>query len=134
MTISDPQGVTIGDQLPRSSVFEQNAKGRTSLEPSQQVSWSIPRLSLSTLTLTHSHSQDWVNVFGPAGMDVKLDKNRFNRYNRVHLPDVLKGPNQFLTDRIDGLITDATNSPFTTLILPYQYIETPDAKIKWNVW
>lgn len=30
-------------------------------------------------------------------MDVKLDKNRFNRYNRVHLPDVLKGPNQFLT-------------------------------------
>lgn len=28
---------------------------------------------------------------------MKLDKNRFNRYNRVHLPDVLKGPNQFLT-------------------------------------
>lgn len=107
-------------------------------------------------------------MFGPAGMDVKLDKNRFNRYNRVHLPDVLKGPNQFLTgastvarpptagtgwnsavagskrqgaaaltdrplcatDRIDGLITDSTNSPFTTLILPYQYVETPDAKVQ----
>lgn len=99
MTISDPQAVTVGDQMPRTNAFEQNQRARTSLEPSQQ---------------------DWVNVFGPAGMDVKLDRNRFNRYNRVHLPDVLKGPNQFLTDRIDGLITDTTNSPYTTLILPYQ--------------
>eukprot|EP00961_Rhodomonas_salina_P253220 3422293-Rhodomonas_salina.1 len=54
--------------------------------------------------------------------------------NRVHIPDVLKGPNQYMTDRIDGLITDTTNSPYTTLILPYRYIETPDAKFKWNVW
>lgn len=78
--------------------------------------------------------QDFVNIFGPAGADVKLDKNRFGRMNRVHIPDVLKGPNQWMTDRVDGLITDTTNSPYTTLILPYKYIETPDAKFKWNVW
>jgi len=50
------------------------------------------------------------------------------------LPDVLKGPNNFLTDRVDGLITDTTNSPFTTVILPYKYITNPDAKIKWNAY
>lgn len=78
--------------------------------------------------------QDWVNIFGPAGADVKLDKNRFGRINRVHIPDVLKGPNPWMTDRIDGLITDTTNSPYTTLILPYKYMETPDGKFTWNVW
>jgi hypothetical protein len=36
--------------------------------------------------------------------------------------------------RIDGLISDTTNSPFTTTILPYTYLERPDQKIKWNVW
>ena len=35
---------------------------------------------------------------------------------------------------MDGLITDTTASPFTTVILPYKYIENVDAKIKWNVW
>eukprot|EP00961_Rhodomonas_salina_P304951 3941793-Rhodomonas_salina.1 len=54
--------------------------------------------------------------------------------NRVHIPDVLKGPNQWMTDRVDGLITDTTNSPYTTLILPYKFIDTPDGKFKWNVW
>eukprot|EP00961_Rhodomonas_salina_P032364 436597-Rhodomonas_salina.1 len=39
-----------------------------------------------------------------------------------------------MTDRVDGLITDTTNSPYTTLVLPYKYLETPDAKFKWNVW
>lgn len=43
MTISDAQNVTIGDQLPRSNVFEQNAKSRTSLEPSQQACPALPR-------------------------------------------------------------------------------------------
>jgi hypothetical protein len=32
------------------------------------------------------------------------------------------------------LITDTTNSPFTTVILPYKYIPNPDAKIKWNAF
>jgi len=35
---------------------------------------------------------------------------------------------------VDGLITDATNSPFTTIILPYMYMDYPDRKIEWNVW
>ena len=35
---------------------------------------------------------------------------------------------------MDGLITDATNSPFTTIILPYMYMDYPDRKIEWNVW
>ena len=77
---------------------------------------------------------DWENIFGPAGRDVKIDQQRHKRHQRWHLPDVLKGPNTFLTDRIDGLITDTTNSPFTTVILPYKYIENPDAKLKWNAW
>eukprot|EP00961_Rhodomonas_salina_P206054 2781441-Rhodomonas_salina.1 len=41
----------------------------------------------------HPTQQDFINIFGPAGADVKLDKNRFGRMNRVHIPDVLKGPN-----------------------------------------
>jgi hypothetical protein len=31
-----------------------------------------------------------------------------------------------------GLITDSTNSPFTTIILPYQRLNSPDAKFTWN--
>jgi len=77
---------------------------------------------------------DYENIFGPAGRDVKLDHQRHKRQSRLHLPDVLKGPNPFLTDRIDGLISDATNSPFTTLILPYSYVENPDKKLTWNSW
>jgi hypothetical protein len=45
-----------------------------------------------------------------------------------------QGPNQWITDRVDGLITDATNSPFTTVILPYMYMDYPDRKVEWNVW
>ena len=74
------------------------------------------------------------NIFGPAARDIKLDLQRFKRHGRWHLPDILKGPNQYLTDRVDGLITDATNSPFTSRILPYKYITNVDGKIKWNVW
>jgi len=78
--------------------------------------------------------QDYENIFGPSARDIKTDLQRFKRHGRWHLPDVLKGPNPWLTDRIDGLITDATNSPFTTKILPYQYKDDVDGKIKWNVW
>jgi len=46
----------------------------------------------------------------------------------------MQGPNQWITDRVDGLITDATNSPFTTIILPYMYMDYPDRKVEWNVW
>ena len=77
---------------------------------------------------------DYEQIFGPSARDIKQDPMRHKRHQRWHLPDVLKGPNPYLTDRIDGLITDTTNSPFTTVILPYVYLEHPDAKIKWNVW
>ena len=77
---------------------------------------------------------DYENIFGPAGRDVKIDHQRHKRQSRLHLPDVLRGANPFLTDRIDGLISDATNSPFTSLILPYTYIDNPDKKLTWNSW
>ena len=70
-------------------------------------------------------------IFGPAGRDIKIDSQRHKRHQRLHLPDALKGPNSYLTDRIDGLITDATNSPFTRNILRYKYLENPDQKLKW---
>jgi len=77
--------------------------------------------------------QDYENVFGPSARNIKDDMQRFKRHNRWHLPDFLKGPSPWLTDRVDGLITDATNSPFTSVILPYRYFDNPDGKIKWNV-
>ena len=78
--------------------------------------------------------QQWENFLGPSGRDVKEDPMRDKRHQRIHLPQAYVGPNQYLTDRVDGLITDATNSPFTTKILPYKYQPYPDNKIKWNVW
>lgn len=77
---------------------------------------------------------NYENVFGPAAREIKWDAQRHKRHQRWHLPDALKGSNTFLTDRIDGLITDATSSPFTKNILPYLYMENPDQKIKWNVY
>ena len=87
-----------------------------------------------TAASTDPTIQDYENVFGPSARDIKQDLQRFKRHGRWHLPDVLKGPNPWLTDRIDGLITDTTDSPFTTKILPYKFKEDPDAKMKWNVW
>lgn len=78
--------------------------------------------------------RDYENVFGPSARDIKDDLQKYKRHGRWHLPDILKGPNPWLTDRIDGLITDATNSPFTSVILPYRYFDNVDGKIKWNVW
>jgi hypothetical protein len=78
--------------------------------------------------------RNYENVFGPAVRDIKWDSQRHKRHQRWHLPDALKGTNAFLTDRVDGLITDATSSPFTKNILPYMYMDQPDKKIKWNVY
>ena len=77
---------------------------------------------------------NYENIFGPAVRDIKWDEQRHKRHQRWHLPDALKGTNSFLTDRVDGLITDSTSSPFTKNILPYEYMENPDKKIKWNVY
>ena len=83
---------------------------------------------------TEPSLRDYENVFGPSARDIKDDLQKYKRHGRWHLPDILKGPNPWLTDRIDGLITDATNSPFTSIILPYRYHDNVDGKIKWNVW
>jgi hypothetical protein len=90
----------------------------------------------NTYTGTDSKNLEnsYESIFGPAGRDIKTDPQRHKRHQRWHLPDNLKGRNEYLTDRIDGLITDATNSPFTRNILPYVYMESPDQKIKWNVY
>lgn len=111
--VVDAGALLTNNQVPRGYAGDTLSSARTSNLPTQQ---------------------DFINIFGPAGQDVKLDENRFGRINRLHLPDVLKGPNQWMTDRIDGLITDVTNSPYTTLILPYKFLESPDGKLKWNVW
>lgn len=87
-----------------------------------------------TGTSTEPTLAQYENIFGPAGRDIKLDQQRHKRHQRWHLPDALKGHNQYLTDRIDGLITDKTDSPFTRNILPYVYLENPDQKLKWNVY
>jgi hypothetical protein len=76
--------------------------------------------------------QEWENVFGPAAREIKPDYQRHKRHQRLHLPDVLVGSNTFIADRIDGLITDSTNSPFTSNILPYKYVDQPDRKFKWH--
>jgi hypothetical protein len=81
-----------------------------------------------------SMMSNYENIFGPAVRDIKWDEQRHKRHQRWHLPDALKGTNSFLTDRVDGLITDATSSPFTKNILPYMYMDQPDKKIKWNVY
>lgn len=87
-----------------------------------------------TGTSTNPTIEQYENIFGPAGRDIKLDSQRHKRHQRWHLPDALKGANTYLTDRVDGLITDSTNSPFTTSILPYVYLDQPDQKLKWNVY
>lgn len=116
-------------------------EGRTQASRSMNEPAYLPGNGLSAIgggTYTGTSNEplqaDWEGIFGPAGRDVKQDHQRHKRHQRWHLPDVLQGPNNFLTDRIDGLISDTTNSPFTTVILPYKFLENPDAKFKWNVW
>lgn len=69
---------------------------------------------------------DFANILGPSGYDQREDKKRRFRHSRLHIPDRLPekylGQNLFMQDRIDGLITDTTFSPFTTVILPYKYM------------
>jgi hypothetical protein len=69
--------------------------------------------------------------------ELKDDADRFQKISRRHLtnmPNILKGQQIYIADRIDGLITNATGSPFTSLILPYVYWASPDTKIKWRVF
>ena len=55
-----------------------------------------------TGTSTQPTMEQWENIFGPAGRDIKTDQQGNKRHQRWHLPDALKGHNQYLTERIDG--------------------------------
>lgn len=80
--------------------------------------------------------EDFEAIWGPAARDVRYDPDRFRRTSRKHLsqlPQELQGTQLYINDRIDGLITSATNSPFTSIILPYTYCDAPDGKLDWRV-
>ena len=80
---------------------------------------------------------DFASIWGPAAMDMNLDKDRNRRTSRMHLsqlPHELQGRQIYIEDRIDGLISTSTGSPFTSLILPYVHFENPDNKISWRVF
>ena len=120
--VCDMEGESQNTRVARDSHYLQDATG------------NVAGNSYSGPTSTENLMQQYESLFGPAGRDIKLDSQRNKRHQRWHLPDSLRGYNSFLTDRIDGLITDATKSPFTRNILPYVYLENPDAKFKWNVY
>ena len=122
MLVCEMEGESQSTRVARDSHYLQDATG------------NVAGNTYSGPTSTDNLMQQYESLFGPAGRDIKLDSQRNKRHQRWHLPDSLKGYNSFLTDRIDGLITDATKSPFTRNILPYHYLENPDAKIKWNVY
>ena len=111
VTGADPNALLTGNAVSRSTIGERAAGVSSSNEPALKA---------------------FQDIFGPQAAHV-WDDERFRRKKRPHLPDVLKGPNYFMQDRVDGLITDATNSPFTTVILPYLYNDEPDGKLKWTV-
>ena len=80
---------------------------------------------------------DLESIWGPVAREVKDDADRFQQISRRHLtnmPTPLQGQQIYIADRIDGLITGSTGSPFTSLILPYVFWSSPDAKIKWRVF
>ena len=54
--------------------------------------------------------QQYENIFGPAARDIKQDSQRHKRHQRWHLPDALKGANQYLTDRVDGECWNETHA------------------------
>lgn len=80
---------------------------------------------------------DFESIWGPVAREVKDDADRFQQISRRHLtnmPTPLQGQQIYIADRIDGLITGSTGSPFTSLILPYVFWSSPDSKIKWRVF
>jgi hypothetical protein len=80
---------------------------------------------------------DWASIWGPAAFDVNYDKDRNRRTSRMHLsqiPQELQGRQIYIEDRIDGLISSSTGSPFTSVILPYVHFDRPDNKISWRVF
>ena len=116
VTGADAQSLLLSDANPRGTAFD---------IISGQASGNQPTI------------EDFESIWGPTARDVRQDPDRFRRTSRKHLsqlPPELQGQQLYINDRVDGLITNATGSPFTTLILPYHYCDAPDSKIKWNVW
>ena len=116
VTGADPQSLLLSDANPRGNAFD---------IISGQASGNQPTI------------EDFESIWGPTARDIRQDPDRFRRTSRKHLsqlPPELQGQQLYINDRVDGLITNATGSPFTTLILPYHYCDAPDSKIKWNVW
>ena len=116
VTGADAQSLLLSDANPRGSSFD---------IISGQASGNQPTI------------EDFESIWGPTARDIRQDPDRFRRTSRKHLsqlPPELQGQQLYINDRVDGLITNATGSPFTTLILPYHYCDAPDSKIKWNVW
>jgi hypothetical protein len=116
VTGANPSALLDGHAFPRGSAFETVASASTSNQPT---------------------IADFASIWGPAALDVNLDKDRNRRTSRLHLsqlPQELQGQQIYIADRIDGLITNATGSPFTSVILPYMHWDRPDNKIKWRVF
>ena len=94
-------------------------------------------LITSAATSNVPTAADWASIWGPAAFDVNFDKDRNRRTSRMHLsqlPQELQGRQIYIEDRIDGLISSSTGSPFTSLILPYMHFDRPDNKISWRVF
>ena len=96
-----------------SNELRANAVG---MEPKYLVDGDPGRIGGNTYTSPADANREptiaqWENIFGPAGRDVKNDLQRQKRHSRWHLPDYLRGPNMFLTDKIDGLLTGKPTPP-----------------------
>ena len=113
---ADAGALLEGHAYPRGSAFDTIASASSSNQPT---------------------IADFASIWGPAALDMNLDKDRNRRTSRMHLsqlPQELQGQQIYIADRIDGLITNATGSPFTSVILPYMHWDRPDNKIKWRVF
>jgi len=111
-----PGQILDGHAYPRGSAFDALSSAHTSNAPT---------------------AADFASIWGPAAMDMNLDKDRNRRTSRMHLsqlPQELQGRQIYIEDRIDGLISTSTGSPFTSLILPYVHFDNPDNKISWRVF
>jgi hypothetical protein len=116
VTGANPGPILDGHAYPRGSAFDTVASASSSNQPTVA---------------------DFASIWGPAALEMNLDKDRNRRTSRMHLsqlPQELQGQQIYIADRIDGLITNATGSPFTSVILPYMHWDRPDNKIKWRVF
>jgi len=113
---ANPGPILDGHAYPRGTAFDNMSSANSSNAPT---------------------AADFASIWGPAALDMNLDKDRLRRTSRLHLnqlPQELQGRQIYIADRIDGLISNSTGSPFTSLILPYVHFDRPDNTIKWRVF